>query len=563
MLRSSVPEVLFLVSTTTVGLWAAGRWLDPFGDPGIWWTLVYRLGRGERLYRDVFLQYGPLSPYLLSFVGRLTGLSATSFLLMNWVPAILLGLILLRAGGPYLGQLERVCVAGLLIGGGIFGPGRAARLVLPYSPAAVHALILSVLSLCLLQRAPTRRVDAFLAGGLAGLAFSSKQEIGLVALAALCVPVWTRSSGARGWVLPALAGFCCLVLPGLLVVFASASVESLRYDNHYWPLAEVPAAWKFLYKATTGLLNPDWPARLTGAALSFLFVAALVGLLGLLLARDPRVRRPLLLFLLGALLVGGAVDGVLLGRRADPSCLSMLVAFALVLAAYLNREQPGRDFLVAFGLFAGLLASRTAFAGRLDWSSYSGVANVLTSLTWALFLFCFLPRLFPGGKLAGGITRRIWALVLLPVATYGTWSSARDLRSQDAVAVETPRGRVWDDGPAVPFLAALAANLRPGERALVLPESNAIEALFDLQSTSPLLYHLPGWLDARAESALLRRFETKRPDVVVLFIRPTWEYGVDPFGQGFGRRLGRWLVQNYRRAASAQGGIILRSKVPG
>jgi hypothetical protein len=303
-----------------------------------------------------------------------------------------------------------------------------------------------------------------------------------------------------------------------------------------------------------------WQLRLAGALVSFLYYAALIALLGMLLARDSRVRRPVLLVLLGALLIGGAVDGELFGRRADPYSLSMLVAFALVVAAFFDRRQPGRDFLVGFGLFAGLIGARTAFGGRLGWSPYSGVAQVSMALTWVLFLSCFLPRMFPGGKDAAAMTRRFWAFVLLPVAALGAWSAARDLRNPMAVPAGTPLGRVWVSRAAGPFFATLSRNLRPEERAIVLPEPHGVEALFKLQSASPLLFHMPGWLDARAEETLLRRFAESPPAVVVFFARDTSEFGVRPFGQGFGTRLARWLERNYVVSASAPGGFVLRRK---
>lgn len=559
-LRSWAPEILLLAVTTAAGLWAAAQWATPFGDPGGWWTLLHRLGLGERLYRDVYLQYGPLSPYLLALLGRVVGLSPLSFLLMNWVPAILLGVLLLRAGRPYLTELERLSVLGLLLGLGLFGMGTG-QLVLPYSPAAVHALIFSVLALLLLQRDPPRRSDALVAGSLAGLAFCSKQEIGLVVLVAVCVPAWMSSSRARGWLLPALTGFGAVAGLGLLVVFGSASVESLRFDSHFWPIGDVPPSWKYLSGLTTGLLIRDSHARLGRAVLAFLYIVALVGLLGLLFARDSRVRRSLLLLLLGALLIGGAAEGALVGRDVDLLLLSMLVAFALAVASFLDRRRPGRDFLVAFGLFAGVIAIRTAFAGRLGWSSYSGVTNVSTALTWALFLFLIAPRLFPGGVLSAAVTRRIWAFVLLPVAVYEGWSGIRGLRNDSVVRVATPVGRVWVGKRAAPLFSALSRNLRAGERALVLPEPNAVEALFELRSASPYLYHMPGWLDTRAEDTLLRRFEAQPPEVVVLFARTTWEYGIEPFGQGYGKRLASWLIQKYVVAASSPGGVIFRRKL--
>jgi len=559
-LRGFVPEILLVAVTTGVGLLASGRWLTPLGDPGGWWTLLHRLASGERLYRDVYLQYTPLSPYLLALLGRVFGLSPTSFLLMNWVPAILLAFLLLRAARPYLGELERIAVLGLLLALAVFAPGRA-HLVLPYSPAAVHALVFSVLALLVLQRPTPRLADAIAAGGLAGLAFCSKQEIGLAALCALSASIWRSGSRGPRWLVAAWAAFLCVAGAGLLVVFGSASFESLRYDSHFWPIGTVPQPWKHHAGITTGLAVPGWPRRFAGAALSFAYAAALVGLSSLLLARDPRVRRPLLILLLSALVIGGAAEGILLGRHAEPRLLSIPAALALAVLAWLDRARPGRDFLVALGVFAGLVATRTALSINTR-SPYTGVTGASMALVWSLVLLGFLPKLWPGGREAALAARRLWSVALLAVAAWGAWIGARDLRADSEVTVETPRGRVWVPGAAVPLFDALGRNLRPGERALVLPEPNALEALYELRSDSPLLYHTPGCLDSRVEEQMLERYRQGGPDVVVIFDRPTVVWGVAPFGQGFGQRLAGWIESNYAAVASPPGAVILRRKSP-
>jgi hypothetical protein len=557
------PEVLLVAVTTAAGFWAGGRWLNPIGDPGGWWSLLHRLGQGEKLYRDVFLQYAPLSLYLLSLAGRLFGLSSSAFLLMNWVPAILLGILILRAGRPYLTQLERLCVLGLLLALGIFGPGMA-RLVLPYSPAAVHALLFSVAALLLLQRREPRRSDPLVAGALAGLAFCCKQEVGLAALIGVCVPVLTGSSRSRLWLLRTFAGFAITTSVILVVALRGVPVDSLRYDSHLWPLGAVPESWNFLFGIATGLRIPEWRSRVAMAAISFLCQVVVVALVGLFLARDsPMRRRPLLLTLLGLMVIAAAAEGLLVGRHVDPLCLSMLVAFAVAAMAVVNRGLPGRDFLVGFGLFAGLLAMRTAFACRIGWSSYSGVANVSTALSWALFLFYFVPYIVPDWRLAARITRLLWALLLAPVAAYGAWAGIESLREIDLVAVRTPRGPVWIPEPIVPFYSSLARNLKEGELSLVMPEPRAVEALFGLRSASPLLYHLPGWLDARTESKILKKFESTPPEVIVVFRRSTWEFGVKPFAQGQGSRLAGWIGANYEVVVRDPEGLVFRRRPHG
>ena len=557
-LRGWLPEALFLVVTTAAGLWAGGRWLNPVADPGEWWSLIHRLNQGETLYRDVFLQYTPLSPYLLSLLTRLFGPSSGAFLILNWIPAILLGVLILRASRPYLTELERLVVVGLVITLGIFCVGKG-LLVLPYSPAAVHALVFSTAALLYLQRRGPGRFDPYIAGGLAGLAFCCKQEIGVAAIAGLGAPVLTRGRRAASWLVPLLATFGVLCVLGFGIALRNSSFDSLRFDNHVWPVGTLPPEWKFLSQIAAGVRILGWPARVAGAAMALVYEIVLIGLFAMLFTGDTRVRRPLLLLLLGVLLVAGAWDGALTGKHVDPLCLSMIAAFALAGLALLNRKWPGREFVVGFGLFAGLVAARTAFACAIGLSSFSGVANVSTSLTWTLLLVCFLPKLFPGENPAGRLTRRLWTFVLLSAAIYGAFLGIRALRGNSLVAaVETSRGRVWVPRQMAPFFAELAQNLKEGERVLVLPEAKGLDALFGLRSASPLISHLPPWLDERAERKILERVAKVPPDAVVLFHRETWEFGVEPFGVGYGKNLARWIARNYRVVVRNPSGLVLR-----
>jgi hypothetical protein len=100
-----------------------------------------------------------------------------------------------------------------------------------------------------------------------------------------------------------------------------------------------------------------------------------------------------------------------------------------------------------------------------------------------------------------------------------------------------------------------------GERVLVLPEINAVDALFELHSVSPLLHHFPGWLDSYEEAELIRRLEKDPPSKVILFERPSAEFGIAPFGKGFGVDLMAWCTRNYRVVWSSPKGAILERAV--
>ncbi len=551
-----------LAVTTAAGIWCAGRWIDPTGDPGVWWSVAYRMGNGERPYRDLFLQYGPLSPYLLAVTGRPFAFSKTWFLLVNWAPAILAGFLVLRAARPFLSRAERLALVGLLIGLSLFAP-RPARMVLPYSPAAVLGLCFGIAAFLFLPSRSRKPFAAVAAGGLAGLAFCAKQEIGVAAMAGLCAPILTEGRRGFSWVLRCGAGFLAVVGVGVAVVLGSgASVDSLRHESHLWPLASVPREWKGLFRAVAGVDTATWRSFLLVAVLQLSKLILLVSLAGLCLGREKTLRRWLrVLVPLSLLLLFDLFQGRDLLPQVRPIGLSMSVALLVALVAWLDRQRPGRDFLVGFGVFAGLVGVRTAFSWDVS-SPYSGVTHLATCLTWMLFLFCIIPERLPGGAAPARFARTAWLVVLVPIAWYGAANGIADLRETDRFDITTPRGHIFPDRRFALAYERIGKELRPGERALFIPETHGLDALFGVADSSPFLGHLPGWLDSRAEDALLRRFETSPPDVVVIFNRPTAEFGVKPFGSGYGVKLARWIESGYQPVASLPAFAILRPKKP-
>jgi hypothetical protein len=556
------PEVFFLAITSVSGLRGGGRWLDPTGDPGLWWSLAERLAHGERYYRDVFLQYGPLSPYLISFSGRPFEFSATWFLLINWIPAIGAGFLLLLVSRPFLNSLERVVLAGGLLGLSVFAPGPG-RLVLSYCPAAVHALCFSLGAFLLLQSRRNGWLPACGAGALAGLAACAKQEIGVAALLGLCAPMLTQRRRAFRWIAGCVAGFLAVALLGVSFVLASgASFDSLRYGSHVWPIGSAPPEWRALFRGVAGLAGFDWRESILAWGRELLKLITLVSLLGLLLARERRSQRWWPTLGVAAFLL---VNDLLTGRDPLPNVrpigLSMTAAFLLVVAALMDRRRQGREFLLGFGLFAGLIGIRTAFAQDTS-GHYTGVAHFSTTLTWALLLLCVVPNLLPGGGRPAQMARRAWALVLLPIAWYGAVIGIESLGDRIRVAVETRRGRVWMTSRIAEFYARIGKELVPGERVLFVPETYGGDVLFDLRNVSPFLLHAPGWLDLRAEEILIHRLESNSASAVVLFDRPTGEFRVKPFGIGFGRLLSAWIDRHYAVVVSLRAGKILRWKPP-
>src|SRR5262249_54535100 len=160
--------------------------------------------------------------------------------------------------------LERLCLAAILLGVGLFAPGLG-RLVYPYSPAAVHALCLSLGAFLLLRRgvqppdgSEARGWRGWTARPLPGLAPWRQPQAGLAAAMALAASALPRPRGERRWLVPCLAAFATVAACGVVFVLTSAPLESLRLDCHFWPLAPPPPSWNRLFAMIAGV-GPGLP----------------------------------------------------------------------------------------------------------------------------------------------------------------------------------------------------------------------------------------------------------------------------------------------------------------
>jgi hypothetical protein len=185
-------------------------------------AVVARLREGDVLYRDVWYGSGPLPAYLTEAVTWLVGVDIIAVKLVV-VAALAAGamLVWVIAGRLGIGPLPRLLV---VAGMAYFSP---AIPLSAYGPLTVPFILATLLAALVWQerQEPTARAVAALAGGAAsGLAFSSKQNTGVYALAALvAVFAVNERRGIRRLVRPtglAIAGFVMTaflaVLPALL-----------------------------------------------------------------------------------------------------------------------------------------------------------------------------------------------------------------------------------------------------------------------------------------------------------------------------------------------------------
>jgi hypothetical protein len=524
---------------------------------------VYRLAQGEILYRDVYVAYGPLSPYLLAGIAKIFGPSALSLLLWNWIPAVVAGVLLLRCARPLLSTLERIALAGLIIAFSLLVPG-AGRLIFPYYPGTVHALAFALGALLMAGKSDLGETTrGWLSGLFAGLAFCSKQEIGVAALFALLVPLLLRprQAIARGWRIA--ASYAASAGLGLAVVLWSAPFDSLRDRSHFWPLdLSPPEELRFLWRVAAGMTGENRFFYLRETAWQLLAQLVLLAT-GAMIATRVRTRRAWLpVCLLAPVLIAGWFLESYRFTPPLPVALSVLIAFFVAIVGLWKHRLAGSERLVALGTFAGFAGLRAVFSSTVA-AHFDGPAHFAASLTWVVFLCVLAPALLAPSPKAAALMRGFLGVVVLVASWAAALSGAESLRSPSNRAVATRQGTVFLDAVKAPFFERLLRELRPGEDALLVPEINAVDVLSGVRSVSPVLDLFPGWLDSSLEAELLSRFEANPPDVVVLFNRPIAEFGIAPFGEGYGRRLASWIAAHYRPVFSSRAGSVLRPSANG
>jgi hypothetical protein len=166
----------------------------------------------------------------------------------------------------------------------------------------------------------------------------------------------------------------------------------------------------------------------------------------------------------------------------------------------------------------------------------------------------------PGPGKAGDWTRKAAALLTFAIAWYAAVVSIRNLAPPSKVSFEANKGRIWVEPRARRVFDGIRRVARRGEKVLVLPETNGVDALFELRNVSPYEWHLPGSLDEQGERNLIAALDQNPPDLVVVFDRPFPEYKIGPFGVGYDLILAGWIERNYLVVDSSPGGAIFRRR---
>ena len=536
---------------STAGLWilSKGKWSDAIVDSGSEWIYADSLARGGVLYRDVVYWFGPFTPYFQAAFLRLLGSSFAALAISGIAGSLGALAALFLALHRVARRLDALLLACLAIpvlvfmpnsGGSIIGMGYRI-----WHPAAFTLLAVALASRPR-GRAPALRAAAV--GLCCGLAALSRTEWGLIAVAGASTG-FLLSGRRRALEAAESAGVAALVFAAGVGAFAAwAGRDAVLRDGHILLTGVTPETRRFLL-AFSGI--ESWPlglAELVYSSALWAFVVLLATWVAL--RKGLRPGRPLAIALaailaaLCASAILGGVHGAVLFSAAPLVCAVALAA------GFWRRGTPRGAALAAFGV-AGLLASHRRPFHVTD-AAYVG-PPLLFALVCAgglLALAASLPRA-PGDRRR--VRRAYSAGLAVLVLLAFVWRGAQ-YAADDRVPVPGTGGMLTAPPGQAREISATAdivrGRTRPGDGLVVFPEGQVLNQLSG--RANPLRYKLfiPGYLTAANEPAVLDELRLARPRALVVWYRPTNEYGPGLFGVDYGTRIARWIRENYEEPLS-------------
>ena len=436
--------------------------------------VVSRVSDGDILYRDVFFGSTPLSVWLaLPLVALFGAQVAWVKLLAVAVLAATLGLVVWVARGLGAGPGVSLLLAAAVLA---FSPANRGSLYQPL--ATLFLLACLAAALAWMRASPRAWVWAFVGGAAAGLAFASKQNVGIYALAALLATI--PLAGVRDRLRDAgvaLAGFAVAAVLPIVPVAATGGFDAFV----------------------------DYGFRNKGAYSDLGAVGYLEGFR--MEAVDVR-----------ELLAGGEV--IYAVPPAYRSVLYLVVPAALVLlvVAFVRARGIERRRVEVVGLFA--VAATAAIFPRADGIHLSYVAPVLLVAAW--YALDLLLRGRSRGRLTAVVV--VAALAVVPgVAALAAWPALQAI-DRDAHLSTLPhmRGVLFEPARERRIERAadtLAAAGTDGSLFLAMPEAGFYYLVSGVESPTPYDFPLAIAFGRTGQAELVQRVESGEIDAVCLGYR--------------------------------------------
>ncbi len=553
-------------------LWAVklyttwGAWGSLTIDSGHEMYVPWLLAEGKQLYRDTFYSFGPVAPYLTSYLYRLFGVRLE---VLYWAGSIsaLASAVFLYLTGRRLGSHFVGWTAGAVLLTEAFQPSLFS-FPLPYTFAAVYGCLVGCLFLWLIVSAvfSPSRTWLYAAGTASAVALLIKPEFGITCYCCLAFLILNRLFIQKNWVhslqdvfavLPGVA-ICAIVVRWMISIAGAAFLTEeniLSWPNSYF-MRTYGKAWLERSGFTVS------PTAFLGALHRLVPVIGVMGAAYLFLRwRKYDVRslliRVLILFALALYFI--KENYFLLAMKEDltllltmiffpPDMVLDVIAAALVAGCICLWRRTPRNLAIALVFaYSGLLAFRVLM--KTNSAGYSIFYNGPVVLSYLLLLCLVIPRSGRARRFVLASEAAICFLVLSPVYLR---TQEREAEARNYVLLSTDRGSVRVSKhmaesytAAIQFMKEKAAL---GESVLSVPEDTSLYFFSETECPTRLSSFIPGVMaPGKMTDDTIRQIDQKPVRYLLWSNRTFSEYGAKTFGVDFDQRLGDYLKSHYRK----------------
>ena len=560
----------FILTVAIVFAWQTwGRWGDIQIDCGREMYVPVEVLRGKLLYRDIWYQYGPLTPYVQALAFALFGINLNVLYVLGLILAISAALLLFEIGRNFQLVLPAAMAPALFFLAESFRPS-IFNFIFPYSYAASMGVVFGLACLYFTVRhAISGRLRWLLLAALCtSLALLTKQEFGLACLGLLGFEAIAPCLNFCSWRAVIGNGLACVagLLPTLLgygYLVSKVSVKAIFIDN--WVMTPGTYTMRTISHRTMagegirfGVNEWSADALTAGVSLTLWFLISYANAFAIRRLAFSRLRSFVLL--MGAdialtLLVikfGSSVWGGLPGFIAQIvfpkgifliSCVFTSVAIWKV---WWTRGEAGNLAESALGIYAVLVGIRVMmemFPGSPSYASFFNGPGFL------VFVLVVARVIASGGQSLDVRRRQMLASCMLStevvLLTIGLFPRRHMLNTR----LETGFGTIYTQADrAVLFpeiVSFMKTHTRNGRDIMVLPESPSLYFFSGMQSPTRWYEAQPGVLDPEQELELVNDAGSALVQYVLLCNRHVNEYGLAPFGIGYDRAIYKWLIANY------------------
>jgi hypothetical protein len=551
---------------TLIVIWAASlhatwaTWGSLTVDSGHEMYVPTVLSEGKMLYRDVWFMYGPLAPYLNSFLFRLFGVHLN---VLYWAGSL-----------SALGAAIFLYLTGMRLSSWLAGWSAGAVLLLeavhpsifcfplPYSYSAVYACLTACAFLWLVVAASASKAWGWMlgAGMAAATALLLKLEFGVACYCTLALLILARSIQQRSWrtiprdviaILPGVV-LCAVVIRWMISI---AGVNFILQENFMsWPTSYFMKTYGKFWLAHTGF-TLSLPAFTEAVKHTLVLLGFWQGWhLILSWKRDKGSS----VFLRAVFFLAAVVYMFIFVPTHErlqtiffPKEMDLYVTVAAMGALlYFWRQSRFKDApgLILLLIFSSLLAFRILLnTTPWDYAIYYNGPVVLC------FLLLLRPLIAWGGSSRRGIFLAELLVFLACVAVPARYTRTVVSETADWVPLTTERGTIIvKKGLAEQYregIRFMKEKNAQGEAVLSVPEDTSLYFLSETHCPTRVFAFDPGIVvPGKMTGEVINEIERNNVRYLIWSNRIYPEYNAPRFGVDFDQPLGNYLKSHYHRS---------------